>query len=88
MNRVTHADLQRLADDINAATDSPMQSYVDGKGQIGNFYVFCTSDGACLHRIVNEYGGITTPLRSRYRSKRELYNAMQAFLYGLTFTDW
>lgn len=82
-NRITEKDLQALCLRINEATKSPTQTYVNGKAQIGNYHVSHAYGGVCLHRIHNEGGGVTTPLKPYHAPKRELYDAMQAFLAGL-----
>ena len=60
------------------------------QAQIGNYHLSATVvghryGGVCLHRMMNESGGVTTPLVAGYVPKRELYNAMRAFIAGLEY---
>jgi hypothetical protein len=89
MKRITESDLQAVVDRLNRITGSPMNAWEkgpDGKHRacIGNYHLSFAYGGVSLHRHVNEGGGITEPLRTGHISKRELYNLMQAYIYGLT----
>jgi hypothetical protein len=87
MNRITDKQLQSLCDYINELTGSPLTPYTrDEQGfraNIGNYHLSHAYGGVCLHRMVNEGGGIRTILTSGHVTKRELYNAMQAYIRGL-----
>jgi hypothetical protein len=87
MQRITEKQLQALCDYINELTNSPMQPYTrDEQGfraNIGNYHLSHAYGGVCLHRMVNEGGGIRTTLMSGHVTKKELYNAMQAYINGL-----
>lgn len=85
MSRITDKQLESLVDRINELTDSPMQPWIDGKAQIGNYHLSYAYGGVCLHRMFNTGGGVTTPLVHGHVPKRELYNAMWAFIEGLEF---
>jgi hypothetical protein len=91
-NRITDKDLKYLVDRINEVTGSPMQAWTkqpDGsfKAQIGNYHLSHAYGGVCLHRMSNEGGGVHTPLFCGHRPKRELYEAMQAYLAGLEYRE-
>jgi hypothetical protein len=82
--RITDKDLAAVCARINAATGSPATPYADGKAQIGNFHISFAYGGVCLHRMCNVSGGVSTPLMGGHVPKRELFNAMHAYLAGLT----
>lgn len=83
MDRITDKHLDVLCDRLNRLTNSPMKPYLDGKAQVGNYYVSHAYGGVCLDRMHNDGGGVTTPLSGGHIPKRELYNLMQAFIAGL-----
>lgn len=83
MNRITEKDLEAVCERINRITNSPLQPYANGKAQIGNYHISHAYGGAELHRMHNDGGGVTTPLHTGHVTKRELYNAMHAFIAGL-----
>lgn len=58
------------------------------KANIGHYTISHAYGGVCLHRVVNEGGGVSTPIISYHAPKRELYNAMQAFIKGLEAVRW
>lgn len=88
MNRITDKQLDQLATYINELTGSPIESSSrDAEGRyrsnVGNYHISHAYGGVCLHRMSNTGGGVSTPLVSYHTTKRELYNAMQAFISGL-----
>jgi len=88
MNRITEKQLDNLCQYLNELTNSPLEPYSrDENGQcranIGNYHISHAYGGVCLHRVCNEGGGVSTPLIHGHVPKRELYNAMQAFIKGL-----
>lgn len=96
MQRITDKNLQAVVDRINRETGSPMLSYDAPKteaehamyrggkvAQIGNYHLYHAYGGVALHRMVSNGGGVEDVLRMGCVPKRELYNAMHAFLAGL-----
>lgn len=87
MERITLQNLEAVVKHINIMTNSPLESYTkkDGKyvANIGNYHLDGAYGGYALRRMVNEDGGISDVLRVGYATKRELYNAMHAFIAGL-----
>jgi len=87
MQRITDKQLDALAVAINRETGSPETPYTrtaDGvRANVGNYHISHAYGGVCLHRMSNEAGGVTTPLSYGHVTKRELYNAMHAYLAGL-----
>lgn len=87
MQRITNKQLESLATYINELTDSPLESYTrDENGfrsNIGNHHISHAYGGVCLHRMVNEGGGVTCPIIHGHTTKRELFNAMHAYIKGL-----
>lgn len=87
-SRITNKQLEFLVDRINQLTNSPMAPWTrqkDGtlKANIGNYHISGAYGGVCLHRMMNESGGVTTPLSYGHVPKRELYNQLRAFIAGL-----
>jgi hypothetical protein len=87
-DRITDKHLEHLVDRINEVTGSPRAAYTKDangnyKANIGNYHLSHAYGGVCLHRMHNEGGGVTTPLVYGHVPKRELYNALRAYLTGL-----
>lgn len=89
MSRITRKQLEARAAWINKLTGSPLESStrIDGRyvANVGNFHISGAYGGYCLHRMVNESGGVTTPLISYHVPARELWEQMGAFIAGLEF---
>ena len=88
MNRVTLNDLQAVIDRLNRETGSPADPYIrdaDGKlrAQIGNYHLSRAYGGFELCRMVNEGGGVSSPLSTGHIPARDLLNRMHAYLLGL-----
>ena len=87
MQRITEKQLENLADWINTLTNSPKEPWTrDENGlrsNVGNYHISHAYGGVCLHRMSNESGGVSTPLIHGHVPKRELFNAMHAFINGL-----
>jgi len=83
MQRITESHLQAIVDRINRITGSPLEPYINGKAQPGNYHISHAYGGVCLHRMGNESGGVSSPLSTGHIPKRELANLMQAFISGL-----
>ena len=86
MQRITEKQLESLCQYINELTGSPLTAYTQTKdsfkANIGNYHISHAYGGVCLHRMVNEGGGIRTILTSGHVTKRELYNLMQSYAQG------
>ena len=89
-HRITEADLQRRVDYLNRITDSPAQ-YIDDfatcKPAIGHWHLSHAYGGVALHRTMNSGGGVTSYLTAGHVPKRELFNALCAFLEGIEYVD-
>ena len=88
MERITDKQLDNLATWLNELTDSPKEySYRDQDGKfrsnVGNYHISHAYGGVCLHRIVNEGGGVTCPIIGGHVPKRELLHLMHAYIKGL-----
>ena len=86
MNRITDKDLNSLCDYLNTITNRPLKPWANGRANVRNYHISHAYGGVCLHRHVNEGGGITCPLSNGHGTKRELYNTMQAYISGLEVT--
>ena len=82
-NRITDKNLQAVCDRINRLMGTPMDPYIDGKAQIGNYHLSHAYGGVTLHCMHNESGGVLEPLMTGHVPKRELYNQMFAFIAGI-----
>ena len=87
MDRITQKDLEYLVKTINQLTGSPETPYSKHgdtcTGNIGNYHLDYAYGGVNLVRMCNEGGGISQPLGGGFHTKRELYNRLTAFIYGL-----
>jgi hypothetical protein len=88
MQRITDKQLDNLATWLNEITGSPTEySHRDENGNfrsnIGNYHISRAYGGVCLHRIVNEGGGVKCPIVSGHIPKRELFEQMHAYIKGL-----
>lgn len=84
MQRITDKQLDSLCAQLNKITNSPPAPWADGSAAVGNYHISHAYGGVCLHRHVNEGGGITCPLSNGHGTKRELYNTMHAYIKGLS----
>jgi hypothetical protein len=84
--RITDKQLDSLCEYLNTITNSPQAPWANGRANVGNYHISHAYGGVCLHRQVNEGGGVNCPLSHGYSTKRELYNTMQAFIKGLEVT--
>jgi hypothetical protein len=89
--RITDAMLEARVRRLNELTGSPLipWSKVDGRNvaNIGNFHLSGAYGGVCLHRMVNENGGIRTPIISYHTTKRHLYDLINAYMDGIYFAQ-
>lgn len=88
MTRVTQQMLESVVSLINDASNTPKETYTrDANGKfksnIGNYHLSYAYGGVELQQIVNEGGGVSTPLYTGHTTKKELYLAMRSFLTGL-----
>jgi hypothetical protein len=90
MQRITDKQLENLATWINELTGSPVEyrNKETGKINIGHFTLSHAYGGVCLHRIVNDGGGCSTPIVHGHIPKRELFEQMHAFIKGLEFAKY
>lgn len=87
-NRITAKQLELLVDHLNEITGSPAAPWTrqeDGSltANVGNYHISYAYGGVCLHRMMNDAGGVTTPLSYGHVPKRELYDQLRAFIIGL-----
>jgi|TARA_R110000824_G_scaffold388680_2_gene584329 hypothetical protein len=87
-NRITESMLENLVYQINDSSNTPKEPYTKDengkhKSNIGNYHLGFAYGGVELHQMVNDGGGITTPLSTGYTTKKELYLALRSFLTGM-----
>lgn len=88
MQRITEKQLESLCDYLNTITNSPAtyggrNEAGQFKANIGHYHISHAYGGVCLHRVMNEGGGVNTPVVHGHVPKRELFNLMHAFIKGL-----
>ena len=88
MKQVTKAQLEAVVERINRMTNSPLTSYTRDendmwRANIGNYHLSGAYGGYALHRMCNESGGVQDVLQIGHAPKRELLNAMFAFIRGI-----
>jgi hypothetical protein len=86
MQRITDKQLDSLCEYLNNITNRPLKPWADGRAAVGNYHISHAYGGVCLHRHVNEGGGVNCPLVHGHVPKRELFNLMHAFIKGLEVT--
>lgn len=87
-DRITRKHLEGLCNTLNRVTNSPMTPWTRDENNkfhanIGNYHIDGAYGGWQLQRIMNEHGGVNTPIGGGYVPARELYNRMHAYLDGL-----
>jgi hypothetical protein len=90
MNRITKKNLQARIETINSILNRPATPYsqVDGKlnANIGNFSLSQCYGGYCVHLMVNDGGGVSTPIWNGHIPARDAYERISAFIAGLQFS--
>ncbi len=85
--RITRTFLEAKADTLNRMTKSPVEPsrMVDGKwtANVGNYHISGANGGYCLHRMVNESGGVRDVFNCGHIPARELAGLMSAYMAGL-----
>ena len=87
-NRIKLDDLRYLCARLNEVTNSPKEPWTRGedkklRANVGNYHLGQAYGGVQLQRMHNEGGGITTPIPMGYETKRDAYNMIQSYLWGL-----
>jgi hypothetical protein len=86
--KVTLADLNRAIDRLNRRTGNPLEPYTRTgdivKSNAGCFVLDGAYGGCKLSQIV-EGGGQRDVLRVGYKSKRDTYNLIHAFVDGIEY---
>ena len=85
--RITNKKLNEKIDLLNQITNSPATpwSKVGGKlvANVGNYHLYEAYGGACVHRMANKGGGVTTPVCCGHITKRELFKKLISFCDGI-----
>lgn len=90
MNRITKKQLQSRIETINSILNRPVTPYTkqaDGKliANIGNFSLSQAYGGYGVHLMVNDGGGVSTPIWYGHIPARDAYERLSAFISGLQF---
>lgn len=93
MQRITEKMLEARVSYLNKITNSPATPYTRDengrtKANIGNFHLSHAYGGVCLHRMHNEGGGVSCPIVNHHTTKRELMDALNAFINGIDFQKY
>ena len=90
MQRITKKQLQARIETINSILNRPVTPYsqVEGKlvANIGNFSLSQCYGGYCVHLMVNDGGGVSTPIWNGHISARDAYDRISAFIAGIQFS--
>jgi hypothetical protein len=90
MNRITKKNLQARIETINSILNRPATPYsqVEGKlvANLGNFSLSQCYGGYCVHLMVNDGGGVSTPIWAGHIPARDAYERLSAFIAGLQFS--
>lgn len=90
MQRITKKQLQARIETINSILNRPATPYtqVEGKliANIGNFSLSQCYGGYCVHLMVNDGGGVSTPIWYGHIPARDAYERISAFIAGLQFS--
>ncbi|MHB8742586.1 MAG: hypothetical protein ACYC9L_05610 [Sulfuricaulis sp.] len=87
--RITTSQLEAVVKRINRTVNGTDQDQLWTSDETGNhatigmYYLDGAYDGFALYRVVTDGGGVSDVFSFGHQSKRELYNAMHAFLRGL-----
>jgi hypothetical protein len=90
MERVTEKQLKALVERINVITGNPTEAWTkqgDGtiKANIGNYHLDWAYSGCQLCQMMNEGGGVNTPIGGGFWTKREMSEKLRAYIYGLEY---
>lgn len=83
MKRISIQMLDNSTAALNQLTKSPLEYRTDKKTNIGHFHISQAYGGVCLHRTMNEAGGVEDVFRCGHVPKRELWNRIQSLFIGL-----
>jgi hypothetical protein len=88
MDRISEKQLKELIRHVNKITGHPEEAYTKGEdgnyhANVGSYTMAAAYGGYNVEQIVNEGGGVTCPIGYGYKSKRELFGLIHAFIRGL-----
>lgn len=69
MSRLTMKDVEKHIAQMNDAMGRPVESWTNGKSNIGCYHLYSDATGYALHCIANEGGGVHSVV---YGSLREI----------------
>jgi hypothetical protein len=85
--RITNKQIEAQISHLNRITGSPETPWTrkDGRNtaNIGNYHLSQAYGGACVHRMENTGGGVSTPICNGHVPKREIYGLLVAFIAGI-----
>lgn len=84
MNRIKKADLDHKVNELNRITGNPSQPWntETRKANPGCYVLQGAYSGWQLQQIVSESGGVDA-INHGYISKREMYDFLQAYTWGI-----
>jgi len=88
MDKITMRHLDGLIAILNRITNSPStysnkRETGNFKANIGHYHLDQAYGGVRLARVVNENGGISSPISMPFGTKREAYLLIAAFIGGI-----
>ncbi len=85
--RISIAQLEGIVARINTLTGNSQECYTRENGRsianIGNYHLSQQYGGVALHQMVSNGGGARDVFNSGHIPKRELFDMMTAYMYGL-----
>ena len=82
--RITIKQLENKIDYLNDITNNKRKAYEFGKGSnIGTYYLAGAYGGYKLEQIVNKSGGCKYVLFTGFTTKKNLYNNICSYIYGI-----
>lgn len=87
--RDVEAVCRRINRIVNGTDETSVWERVDGeyRANVGVYYVDGAYGGVALYRVANESGGVTDVFRIGHVTKRQLRDAMFAFIEGISLVD-
>ena len=87
MNRIKNSDLEQACTVLNNMTGNPTEPWTrtDGRNvaNVGNYHLAGAYGGWKLVQMMTTGGGIRDIFRRGYRTKRELYDLIYAYMDGI-----
>ncbi len=81
--RITQKMLEEQVKILNKLTVNDLEPWGKNGANVGNYHISYAYGGVSLHQMMNTSGGVTCPLGSYHRPKKELYEAIESYMSGI-----